>query len=159
MNFDESFTRLLGHEGKYSNHPKDRGGPTCWGITERVARSHGYVGAMEDLPVDTAKQIYFSDYWSLVQFPTFPEEVRYPLFDAAVNSGVEHSVKWLQQAARVTADGVVGPITKAAVKALPGYVLMTRMLGYRLQYLSTLPDWPAFGRGWANRIAKIALEA
>src|SRR3546814_3701756 len=32
----------IGKEGGYSNHPADKGGPTMWGITERVARKNGY---------------------------------------------------------------------------------------------------------------------
>ena len=38
MNFDEAFTKLLGHEGGYSNHPADKGGETMWGSTIAVAR-------------------------------------------------------------------------------------------------------------------------
>jgi len=34
-----------------------------------------------------------------------------------------------------------------------------RFNGYRLQLMSSLPTWPAFGRGWANRIAKNLIEA
>ena len=31
---------LIEREGGYVNHPADKGGPTCFGITEAVARSH-----------------------------------------------------------------------------------------------------------------------
>jgi lysozyme family protein len=37
---------LIDREGGYVNHPADRGGPTRYGITEAVARAHGYAGAM-----------------------------------------------------------------------------------------------------------------
>lgn len=31
--FDTALARLLAHEGGYSNHPSDPGGPTNYGIT------------------------------------------------------------------------------------------------------------------------------
>lgn len=41
---DEIFDAVLGKEGGYVNHPDDKGGPTKWGITGKVARAHGYQG-------------------------------------------------------------------------------------------------------------------
>ena len=41
---------LTEREGGYVNHPADRGGPTRFGVTEAVARAHGYAGAMRSLP-------------------------------------------------------------------------------------------------------------
>jgi lysozyme family protein len=32
------------------DHPADIGGPTRWGITQAVARRHGYTGEMHALP-------------------------------------------------------------------------------------------------------------
>src|SRR5690606_29972782 len=98
VNFDTAFHALLGHEGGYADHPKDPGGATCWGVTERVARATGYSGHMRDLPVDLAKAIYRRDYWDAVHANEMPEGVRYAVFDAAVNSGVKQAVKWLQRA-------------------------------------------------------------
>ncbi|EJY0890163.1 hypothetical protein OE991_005197, partial [Escherichia coli] len=46
---DKIFDEVLGKEGGYVNHPDDKGGPTKWGITEKVARAHGYRGDMRDL--------------------------------------------------------------------------------------------------------------
>ena len=53
----ELINALIEREGGYSNHPADKGGPTCFGITESVARAHGYRGAMKDLPRDEAVAI------------------------------------------------------------------------------------------------------
>ena len=47
---DVLIDELIEREGGYVNHPADRGGPTRFGITEAVARAHGYGGAMAELP-------------------------------------------------------------------------------------------------------------
>lgn len=58
MNIDDLIDALIEREGAYANHPADRGGPTCWGITEAIARAHGYAGAMKQLPRAEATEIY-----------------------------------------------------------------------------------------------------
>ena len=58
MNIDELIEELIEREGGYINHPADKGGPTRFGITEAVARAHGYAGAMSDLPREEAAAIY-----------------------------------------------------------------------------------------------------
>lgn len=155
MNFDTAFTRLLGHEGGYSDHAADPGGKTRYGITEAVARTAGYRGDMRELPLDLAKRIYRAEYWDAVKAEQLPAGVRYAVFDAAVNSGVGQSIKWLQRAAGVTADGVIGPQTLAAVNQFTAESLRLRVLSQRLRFMAALPTWPSFGRGWANRIAEL----
>ena len=151
MNFDEAFTRLLGHEGAYSDHPADNGGKTMWGITERVARANGWQGDMRDLHRDLAKQIYHASYWRPCRCDELPISIRFDAFDAAVNSGVRQSVKWLQRAVGVRADGIIGPQTLAA--ALSATCLAQRFNGARLMDMTDMEDWPHFGKGWARRIA------
>ena len=155
MKFDEAFTQLLGHEGGYVDNPADPGKATMWGVTERVARAHGYTGHMRDLPVALAKQIYRAAYWDAVQADQLPAPVRYSVFDAAVNSGVGQSVKWLQRALGVSDDGAIGPKTLAAAQAVDGQALKAKMLGARLQFMTDLATWPSFGRGWARRVASL----
>ena len=151
--FDEAFHKLLGHEGGYSNHSKDRGGETMWGVTIAVARANGYQGAMKDLPVIKAKEIYKQAYWNPIRADELPAEIRYLVFDAAVNSGVKQAVKWLQRAVGSQEDGVVGKDTLEACKALNGHLIARRMLSARLEFMASLSSWPSFGRGWARRIA------
>lgn len=155
MNFDQAFHALLGHEGGFVDHPKDPGGATCWGVTERVARANGYAGPMQALPVGVAKAIYRKDYWDPVRADELPAAVRYAVFDAAVNSGVRQSIKWLQRALGVADDGMLGAQTLAAAAAADGHALKGRLLGTRLQFMTDLPTWPAFGKGWARRIASL----
>ena len=155
MDFDTAFNTLLKHEGDYSDHPADPGGKTRYGITEAVARDVGYRGDMRELPIDLAKRIYKSRYWDAVRADELPEAVRYAVFDAAVNSGPRQAIRWLQRAVGVRDDGVIGPITLSAVRAADPQVLLRRMLSARLRFMTNLPAWPTFGRGWARRIADL----
>lgn len=155
MNFDTAFEKLLGHEGGFSDHAADPGGKTRYGITEAVAREVGYRGDMRELPLDLAKRIYIERYWRPVRADELPAGVRYAVFDAAVNSGPGQAVKWLQRAAGVADDGVLGPKTLAAVNALNADSLRSKILAQRLRFMSSLPNWPAFSRGWSRRIADL----
>ena len=155
MNFDTAFDLLITHEGGFSNHPDDPGGATMYGVTEKVARAHDYTGEMRDFTLTQAKAIYKKDYWDACQCEVMPDPVRYPLFDAAVNSGPSQSIKWLQSAAGVKADGKIGPITRSAVINLNPYALAQAMIGRRLRFMTELKNWPSFSKGWARRIASI----
>jgi lysozyme family protein len=153
MNFDDAFDRLLGHEGGYSFSPSDPGGETMWGVTAKVAYANGYIGRMKDLPREKAKEIYKAKYWDAVQVDRLPLALRFEVFDAAVNSGVSQAVKWLQRVVDVGDDGVIGPMTLAAANKLDGKSAAAAYNGMRLDFMTSLPTWGAFGRGWARRIA------
>jgi lysozyme family protein len=151
MNFDQAFTRLLGKEGGYTNNIADKGGATNWGVTQAVARSNGYTGDMRDFTQAQAKVIYRKSYWDAVQADALPDDVRYDIFDAAVNSGISQAAKWLQRAVNAEADGVIGKetIAAAAIEPFTG----RKFNGYRLMMMTDLENWSTFGRGWTKRVA------
>ncbi len=62
-NIDELIDDLIAREGGFVDHPADKGGATRWGITQAVARRHGYMEQMENLPRNVAAQIYKTQYW------------------------------------------------------------------------------------------------
>lgn len=152
-NFDRAFDDLIGNEGGYSNNPADPGGETNWGVTKSVARAAGYQGDMRAMTKSEAKNVYAAMYW-LPAFDSFAYPLAFNVFDGAVNSGVQQSVKWLQRAVGVDDDGKLGPLTQmAAISADP----MRAVMGYnaeRLAFMTDLRTWHDFGRGWAKRIAK-----
>ena len=155
MTFDEAFAILIGHEGGYVNNPADPGGETKYGVSKR-----SYPGEdIKNLTLDRAKTIYMRDYWGPAGCPSVPDAIRFDLFDMAVNSGVKAAVKCLQTAAGSPADGIIGPNTLRAVAAIDGGRLAARFNGARLQFMASLGTWPAFSRGWANRIAANLLRA
>ena len=153
MNFDRAFEKLLGHEGGFVDHPKDPGGATRYGITQRVARANGYEGDMRNFPLSEAKRIARKDYWDAVRADDMPDAVRFDLFDAAYNSHPTQATKWLQRAAGADDDGIIGPKTILAVRMADPHKLAARFNGHRLRFLTDLKTWPDFGRGWARRIA------
>lgn len=151
--FDQAFAELLTHEGGYVDHPSDPGGATNHGVTERVARKFGYTGNMRGYPKEEAAKVYRSEYWEAVRADELPAPLRYPIFDAAVNSGSRQAILWLQQGLDVKTDGVIGAQTLAAIKAADPNALLCRMLGARLRFMTNLNHWNSFGKGWARRIA------
>jgi lysozyme family protein len=151
--FDEAFTKLVGHEGGYANDPRDPGGETMWGVTAAVARANGYTGPMRLLSQEFAKGLYRAKYWDTINADALPDSVRFETFDMAVNSGPTQAIKLLQRAASVAEDGVLGPVTLAALKETDGSAILRRMQAYRLKFYTSLKTFNAFGAGWVNRVA------
>lgn len=152
MDFAFALSRLIGNEGGYVDNSVDPGGATNWGITARVARSAGYTGDMRFLTREQAADIYLRLYWRTMHCDEQPDALAFQCFDAAANSGTVQATKWLQQAIGVTDDGIYGPHTSAAAKAATKDDAML-IPAYRLDLMTSLPTWGAFGKGWARRIS------
>jgi lysozyme family protein len=150
MNFDEAFDRLMGHEGGYVNDPRDPGGETNWGISKR---SYPNVD-IEGLSREAAKEIYRRDYWGRANADRFDGAIAFQVFDAAVNSGIGAAIRMLQRAVGVVDDGIVGPITLAAISSKPVVSVVALFNAERLEFMTDLSTWRTFGRGWAKRIAQ-----
>ncbi len=170
---------LLEREGGYVNHPADKGGPTCFGITEAVARAHGYRGAMRRLPREDAAAIYKRLYWLRPGFDAIARrapEVAAELFDTGANMGPAVATTFLQRALTalnrnckdypdLVPDGRAGPRTMVALDGFlqargrrGGQTVLLRALealqGERyLRLAERRPANEAFLYGWlANRL-------
>lgn len=133
MSFDKDavIERLIGVEGKYSNHPSDPGGETMWGITVGEARDNGYTGQMKTMPRELAKQIYYNKYLvkpGILLVSEVNGDIAEELFDTGVNMGTSIPGLFLQRALNVLnvqgtlypdllVDGSIGPATIRALKA------------------------------------------
>ena len=129
MNIDALIDDVIGREGGYSNYPADRGGPTRWGVTQAVARSHGFTGDMRSYPRDQAVAVYRRLYWVRPGFDRVAEHapsIAAELFDTGVNMGPAVVIGFLQRALNalnrgatdypdIAADGAIGPHTLAAL--------------------------------------------
>ncbi len=149
MTFDEAFDRLIGHEGGYVNDPRDPGGETNWGISKRAYPTT----TIKDLTREQARMIYRNDFWNRIRGDQLFDGVAFQVFDIAVNHGIETAVRMLQRAAGVADDGHWGPASQAAAEAMSESDQIMRLNAERLEFMTKLTTWPAFGRGWARRIA------
>lgn len=160
-----SLSRVLVHEGGFVNHPADPGGATNKGVTQRVydgwrRRQNKPVRSVRVISHDEVAAIYRLQYWDVVRADDLPPGVDYFTFDGAVHSGPVQSVKWLQRALGVAADGQVGVATLAALKAHPDHdALIADMASRRLAMLRSLKTWKTFGKGWSRRVAEVLAHA
>lgn len=161
--YGASLARLLAHEGGYTNHPSDPGGPTNFGIT--IADYRSYVKAdataadVRAMRLDEAKAIYRSKYWDALRCDELPAGVDYAVFDFGVNSGIARSARLLQRLAGVDEDGRIGEATLAAVRKADAAQLIGRLCDERLAFLKRLKTWPVFGAGWGRRVAEVRAAA
>src|SRR3954469_17812089 len=101
LNVDELVDALIDREGGYVSHPADKGGPTCFGITEAIARAHGYRGPMRQLPREEAVAMYRRLYWLRPRFDEVAKRsppIAAELFDTGVNMGPGVAATFLQRA-------------------------------------------------------------
>lgn len=182
VDVDTLIDGLIEREGGYVANSADKGGPTCFGITQAVARANGYAGPMQQLPRSEAVGIYRRLYWlrpGLDEVAKRCPRIAAELFDTGVNMGPAVAVTFLQRALTalnrntkdypdLTPDGRVGPATLAALEAFlkirgqsSGETVLLRALealqGERyLRLAERRPANEAFLYGWlANRIGEV----
>lgn len=166
MSFDQALAITLGWEGGWSNHPEDPGGATNLGITHgtlaqwrKQRPDWGLPGDVRNLKRAQAAKIYRAGYWDTVKGDDLPPAVALIVFDAAVNHGPGRARKWLQEAAGVKADGVIGPMTLAAVREATPSTLIREFAALRaLGYVAT-GQMETFGKGWMRRLIASVQEA
>jgi lysozyme family protein len=144
---------VLRHEGESVLHDSD--GITKFGICSRFYPTLN----IEALTRDEASGILLRDYW--------PDSIPYPLdlivFDASVNCGKFRSTLWLQSAINgylprnyIRVDGVLGPLTVAALGYVPHNLLILSLLNLRLLYYHGLrKKRPLEYAGWVGRVTNL----
>lgn len=161
MDFDDSFTSLIGNEGGFTIDRRDKGNWTGGAVgagqlkgTKFGISASSYPSVdIANLTLDQAKVIYRRDFWTKAGCDRVDPVLAFDLFDAAVNSGIGHAVAFLQRAAGVPQDGRFGPVTAAAVAVGDPYRMLARFDGARLDYLNDCATWPTYGKGWVQRVA------
>lgn len=162
-NWNECFAMVLKHEGGFVNNPKDPGGMTNLGVTR--ANWEAYLNRdvteaeMKALTPDVVKPFYKNMYWDKIKGDELLSGVDYAAYDLAVNSGTGRAAKYLQQIAGVVADGVIGPKSLEAIKALDPEQTVNAICDMRLDFLKKLATFETFGKGWSRRVAEVKDKA
>ena len=177
-NVDDLIEELIDREGGYVDHPADRGGPTCWGITQAVARRQGYMDDLRHLPQSDAAAIYKRLYWVAPGFDKVAitaARLAEELFDTGVNMGTGTATGFLQRALNalnrngrdygdLPVDRRVGPATLSAlaaffsIRGVSGETILLKAVealqgAHYVRLAESRPSQEAFLYGWlANRI-------
>lgn len=161
-NYPACMKHVLVFEGGKVDDPQDPGGRTNQGVIQRVyngwrERNGQPVRDVWLMQAAERDAIYREGYWNQVRGDQLPPGIDLVVFDGAVNSGPNQSVKWLQRALGVTRiDGVVGPATLAAIDAHQNHdELVAEICQRRLAFLQALRTWPRFGKGWNSRVQQV----
>jgi len=158
---------ILSWEGGYADIPGDSGGPTNRGVTIATWRLHGYDKNGDGVINSTdVKLITEYDAIYVVMKPVFwdkisgdkikDQSVANIIVDWMWMSGVKSVIKKVQRILGVTADGIVGPKTLAAINKADGKTLFNKIWSSRQQfYFNIVEQTPVkkkFLKGWLNRL-------
>ncbi len=142
-------------EGGYVNDPRDRGGETNFGI----AQKHHPKVNIKKLTREGAIAIYKKQYWDSADCDELSPLIAVAMFDCSVNQGPAVAKRLLQKAVKATADGAIGPKTKAAIDRFINKYgeaeLVKEFLGWRLRRYAFTATASTYMRGWANRVLEL----
>lgn len=163
QNFARALEFVLAHEGGYVDHPRDPGGATNRGITRvTLEQWRGRPVTKAEVRALTraeAVAIYRAMYWNAVAGDDLPAGLDLAVFDFAVNSGPGRATKTLQSLLEVTADGVIGPVTRAAAHRRETAATIRDLCTARMAFLKSLKTFATFGKGWTARVQAVERAA
>lgn len=173
--FMRAWEQLLGVELGYVDDEDDEGGPTIYGVTQRLARRYGYTGDMRQLPIEQARSIAKREFWDSMGLDSvawLSEPVAAELLEAGYHLGPRHAAAFLQRALNAFGDGSltidsdIGPKT---LKSLTEYVrrrgphgvqCLLRVLNSQqcvayLERVEVKPKKRKFVFGWVSKRVRI----
>lgn len=157
---DALYRGVFPHEGGYTNHPADPGGPTNWGITIADARAYWRANAtaedVRNMPRQVAVDIYRQHYAAPLWYNDLPAGVDYSVLDYGINSGIGRAGKVLRRLVELPDDTsrMTKEVLDAVLKRDP-VDLINAINDERLAFLRRLKTWPTFGAGWERRINEV----
>jgi lysozyme family protein len=169
-NFESSLVLVLKSEGGFTTDTHDNGnklpdgraGSTNLGVTQ--ANWEAFVGHpvtwdnMKALTAETVAPFYKRKYWDVAHCDELPQGLDYLVFDFAVNAGVGRSIKTLQTAIGVTADGSLGPLSLSAINNLDPKLLIERFTDAKEKFYKALNN-PTYEKGWLARTETVEKSA
>jgi lysozyme family protein len=158
--FSAALAFTLKWEGGFVDSPSDAGGPTNFGITQKIYDGYRH---RNQLPLQSVRQIsmnevddiYMNDYWLTGDCDEMQSPLPIAHFDTCVNFGPFQAARFLQQSLGVQDDGQIGPITlKALANSDPKSVAISicdLRITFRYERVAKDPTQKVFLEGWLNR--------
>jgi len=155
----------LAWEGGFVNDPRDLGGATNKGITQRTYNSYRIKNRLPtksvQLIVDSeVHEIYHEMYWKPCQAELMELPLAIVQFDTAVLFGVGGAIKFLQEALEITADGIFGPQTKEVMEAnnniQTARTIIERRIAFHNRRVQQNSSQRRFLQGWLNRVNQVS---
>lgn len=101
--------------------------------------------------------IYKNHYWDECRCDEMPDGLDLLLFDSAVNQGPNRAKRLLQRSVDVTEDGIIGPVTMAAIRKLENHALLDELVSRRAVHYASLQS--DFHLGWFRRLIDMRRQA
>lgn len=155
MTFEQCIECVLDIEQGYVFDSNDPGGETNWGISKRQYPNVD----IKNLTKAEAINLYFQDYWTPLKCAQLPSRLRLCAFDASIHHGVERAIKMLQGAVGTKQDGILGPKTLEAARVADEVSSLSNFLLMRHGFVTGLPQWGTYSKGWSKRLMLMALWA
>lgn len=149
----------------FTNDPNDTGGATMVGVTIGTYRSYcRYKGTkipsvqdLKNMPYKVWRDVVYTMYWNKWKADTINDQsVANTVVDWVWHSGAA-TIKKVQSLLGVTADGIVGPKTVAALNADKD--IRTKIYNARKAYFEAIvkknPSQKKWLNGWMNRLNSV----
>ena len=145
--------------------------PKKYGITQKTLskwlKRSATLEDIKNLDIDTAKEIYETNYYTSPRINTLPTEIKEQVFDISVHTGPQRAIKILQEVINlaefgpVDEDGILGPETRnkafEAQKEM-GPFLPNALVDQRKNFYNLLvandDSQQVFLKGWETRAEK-----
>lgn len=155
---------VLVEEGGNSDDPRDPGGRTSRGVTQKVydayrerkGQAHRDVYLMDDIEL---RNIYKFQYWNEINGDYLPAGVDLVIFDYAVNSGPRRAIRDAQLLMGIQSDGTMGNLSLQEILKEDPDEFIEAYQKRRLAFLHSLGTWGTFGSGWTKRVNRIKAKA
>lgn len=176
-NFEKSIKFILEREGKYVDHPNDKGGPTNQGLTLNFLKdtnnlelcdldNNGIIDGLDvkllDKP-EEAKPIYKTYIWDKYSLDKWTDNLGLVFFDAVINHGPKNATKFLQKALNFSInqiDGIFGKQTLNSVLNINNELdIINNFINIRIEFYNKIvannPSQKVFLKGWLNRMIEL----
>lgn len=154
----------------YANDPDDTGGATMVGVTlvtyTAYCRKKGYpkptIERLRAMPYAQWLDILKTMYWDRCRADEIANQSVAELLVDWVWASGKYGITIPQKTLGVAADGIVGPVTLAAINAQDPATLFTRIMAQRKAYINRIcvsrPANNKFKKGWLRRLNAITFK-